>query len=293
MTRPQASVIIPHHNDEEALIHCLNSLAHCDHRADVEIIVVDNGAPKLDHKIIHAHPDIRFLRATEKGAAHARNYGVRHSNSRILIFTDSDCQVPTNFLTKAMDASIAHDISGGAIDMMSNDPDYANAVEAFEHVFAFNQQHYIQRKGFSVTANLVTNTDVFKHVGPFRAGVSEDYDWGQRATEYGYKIKFKPNLRVFHPSRSSWEGLTSKWRRITIESYGIHRSRRQSTALWLFRALLMPLSVPAHIPKVLFSSALNGPSERIAAIKTLARIRIWRMREMLRVTTHPDFAKTN
>ncbi|MFW5899467.1 MAG: glycosyltransferase family 2 protein, partial [Jiangellaceae bacterium] len=58
-------------------------------------------------------------------------------------------------------------------------------AQAFEAVFAFENRAYVERKGFSVTANLVTRRAVFEDVGPFRPGLSEDLDWCARARARG------------------------------------------------------------------------------------------------------------
>ena len=290
--RPAASVIIPHHNDKDRLFLCLASLQRCSNRAEVEIIVVDNGQPSLDATFTKHHPDISFHYEPETGAAHARNTGIRHAKGHILIFTDSDCQVAPDFLTQALEAGAAHDVTGGRVLLTTQGVKLPNAIQAFEQVFAFNQRHYIEDKGFSVTANLVTNIETIRAVGPFRAGLSEDYDWCQRATALGYKLVYQPDLIVSHPCRTSWGQLRSKWKRITAETYGVHRSRGKATALWVAHALLMPFSVAAHTPRVLRSSSLATPSERVGALTILARLRLWRMVEMIRIALSQDPAES-
>jgi GT2 family glycosyltransferase len=289
---PTASVIIPHHNAEDSLRLCLASLTTCQASAEVEIIVIDNGIPALSAEITKDHPDILFFYDPHAGAAHARNIGVEYAKGDILIFTDCDCQVAPDFLTKALEIGAKYNISGGAVRLTSQGITQPNGIQAFEHVFAFNQRRYIKEKGFSVTANLVTNIAVFKRVGPFRAAVSEDLDWGQRATALGYEIVFQPDLIVDHPCRSSWSELRSKWKRITVETYGVHRSHGQPNTLWIARALMMPISIIAHAPKIIWSSALNSPRERIGALYVLARLRMWRMVEMIRLTTRHDPAES-
>lgn len=292
MMPPSASIIIPHHNDKERLALCLASLEQCSNRAAVEIIVVDNGQPSLDAAFAASAPGIRFLKETRKGAAHARNAGVQEAQGHILIFTDSDCQVAPDFLTKALEVGARHDLAGGMVQLTTQRAKRSNSVQAFEQVFAFNQGDYIENKGFSVTANLVTNIDTFRKVGPFRAGLSEDFDWCQRATCLGYTLVYQPDLIVRHPCRTSWDQLRSKWKRITAETYGIHQSRGKANALWIARAFLMPLSILAHMPRVLRSSALSTPQERVGALAMLARLRLWRMIEMIRVVWPRNSAET-
>src|SRR3546814_1034304 len=48
------------------------------------------------------------------------------------------------------------------------------SAEAFEKVFAFDNEDYVRSKGFSVTANLFCRRADFEIVGPFRTELSED-----------------------------------------------------------------------------------------------------------------------
>ena len=56
------------------------------------------------------------------------------------------------------------------------------AAQGFEAVFAFDNRGYVQRKGFSVTANLLARREIYRRIGGFRTGLSEDKDWCHRAT---------------------------------------------------------------------------------------------------------------
>lgn len=289
---PKASVIIPHFRDKKRLHKCLIALAKNLDIQSVEIIVVDNGPATLSTDFQHFHPDINFLHEQKQGAAHARNTGVNHARGEILIFTDSDCIVAPNFLRQALKAGGQNAITGGDIQLQSTSNIPKSGAQAFEHVFAFNQQRYIKHCGFSATANLVTPRWVFDKVGPFRSGVSEDLDWCRRAIDLGFIPTFDPSMIVSHPSRKTWAQLRDKWRRITAESFALHRHHNKSLAMWWLRASLMPVSIPIHAPKVLRSSALNSPHERLSALTTLAAIRLWRMQEMMRLALRRPPANT-
>lgn len=282
---PIATVIIPHHNDAGRLAECLKSLAQCHTSEQIEIIVVDNGQPALPASFAQQHPDVTLLYTPTPSAALARNLGVAQAQGHILIFTDSDCKVAPNFLAEAIAAATQNDVTGGQVALSPHSPNAPNSIEAFELAFAFNQRHYTQRLGFSVTANMVTTSTVFRHVGAFRATLSEDYDWGRRATALGYQTVYAPDLVVHHPCRATWPDLRRKWQRITAETYATHKSGHRSNTLWVLRAALMPLSIFAHAPKAIFTGALPTPRARLGALVTLARIRIWRMVEMIRITT--------
>ena len=277
---PALAVIIPHYNDVVRLTRCLAALAP-QLGADVEVVVVDNGSSQSLDPARMALPGVRIVHEATKGAAPARNRGVAETKAEVLVFLDSDCLPAPDWLAaaRATAARPDGDLFGGRIDVFDETPGPRSGAEAFEAVFAFDWQGYIERKGFTVTANMVTRRTVFTDVGPFINGVSEDLDWCRRATAKGYRLKAAPDLRVGHPSRSDWAALEKKWRRMTREAYELHGS--QSRMTWSLKALAMPLSALVHLPRLLTSSRLSSPGERLRGIATLIHLRVVRMVWML------------
>ena len=123
---------------------------------------------------------------------------------------------------------------------------------------------------------------MFEAVGPFVSGLSEDKDWCLRARAKGYTIAYAPELRVQHPSRGDWSALVHKWQRLTREGFAVNGVTPVARAKWAIRALLMPFSILAHAPRILRSPRLHGARDRLAALGTLARIRLQRAIWMLR-----------
>lgn len=275
------AVIIPHYNDVTRLARCLAALGP-QLAPDVELVVVDNGSTEDLSPARASLPGVRIVTENAKGAALARNRGVAETTAEVLVFLDSDCLPAPDWLAAAR-ATAARgdgDLFGGRIDVFDETPGPRSGAEAFEAVFAFDWRGYIEQKGFTVTANMVTRRAVFVDVGPFINGLSEDLDWCRRATAKGYRLKAAPDLRVGHPSRSDWAGLRKKWLRMTRESFELQGNR--SRGAWALRALAMPLSVLVHLPKLLLSPRLSGFDERLRGATTLIRLRLARMGWMLR-----------
>ena len=278
---PDLAVIIPHYNDTTRLRRCLSALASQDLRG-VEVVVVDNGSTEPLAPIAEAFPFARFVTEAEKGAGPARNRGVKETTAPVLAFLDADCLPADDWIAQARATGGRQDgdLFGGRIDIFDETPPPRTGAEAFEAVFAFDWKGYIEKKGFSVTANLVTRREVFLHTGPLRNGLSEDLEWCRRATSKGWRLGAAPELRVSHPSRSDWAALRKKWNRMTREAYEFEGAG--SHAKWAIKALAMPASAVAHLPKVMTSTQLTGPGERIRAAGTLFRLRLQRMVWMLR-----------
>ncbi|KAA8606414.1 glycosyltransferase [Salipiger aestuarii] len=271
-------MIIPHHADPVRLERCLAALApQLD--PEIEAVVVDNApATPLPAALITRFPAVRLVVEPAAGAAHARNRGVAETRAPLLIFLDCDCLPDPDWLQRALGAARAHPgaLVGGRVSVFDETPPPRSGAEAFEAVFAFDNRAYIARKGFSVTANLVAPRAVFDRVGGFRPGLSEDLDWCHRATAAGTPLVYDDGLRVAHPSRSDWPALARKWRRLTDEAWGLQERGPRARMFWALRALAMPLSALAHLPKVVRSRQLHTPSERNRAAATLFKLRITR-----------------
>ena len=281
---PDIAVIIPHYNDIDRLEFCLNELMKND-VGSAEILVVDNNSPTPPDRLHDVFPGVRFLSESEKGAGPARNHGVLESSAPVLAFIDADCVPDHDWLCMVRKVAPRADLIGGRVDVFDETPPPRSGPEAFEKVFAFDFKTYIEIKGFSGSGNLVTSRAVFNDVGPFRTVVSEDSDWSFRATAKDYQLIYEDGLRVRHPSRSDWNALRHKWHRLTCESFALelaNRSGPSARGRWAIKALAMPLSAVAHLPKLLLSPKLDTFGERLRGAGTLARLRLVRMVWMLR-----------
>tara|TARA_R110002051_G_scaffold146786_2_gene219588 strand:+ start:72560 stop:73450 length:891 start_codon:yes stop_codon:yes gene_type:complete len=284
---PDAAIIIPHYNDVTRLLRCLQALQP-QLSARVEVVVIDNSSTDDLDVVRDAFPNLRLITEPQAGAAQARNRGVAETTAPRLFFIDADCVPTSNWIETALAATDQSagpyanaDVIGGAVDVFYETPAPRSGAEAFEAVFAFDNRSYVETKNFSVTANLLTRRDVFEATGPFDGSRSEDVDWCRRAIAKGYKLAYVDALKVSHPSRADWPALRKKWKRMTHESFGMNGVHFRARIKWALRAALMPVSAFFHAAKVIRHPDLNGPSERWAALYTLARLRLLRMTWMM------------
>jgi len=280
---PEISVIIPHYNQPEALNACLASVAaQTFGLSRMEIIVADNNSPGDLTALKKAYPSVKFINAAERGAAPARNAGMKAARGGVFAFIDADCVADRRWLENGVAALSACDLSGGAVTVTAKDASARTPVESFERIFAFNQRRYINRKYFSVTANLIVSRKVALAVGLFRNGVSEDVDWCRRARALGFRLAFNDTSIISHPARRSWEDLTVKWDRLIKERWNGFGGRNLARRLiWAGLAIATALSAAPHMTVILFSRRVNKAQDKIAAAGVLARIRLWRAWRML------------
>ena len=281
----RVSVIVPHYRDLKGLDACLSALANQTARPD-EIIVADNNSPEGEAAVatvIAGRAHLTIVR--EQGAGPARNGGVAASTGDILAFTDSDCLPEPQWLANALAALSSCDYVGGAMQVLVADEHNLTPAEAFERVFAFDNETYVLAKGFTVTANLVCRRVLFDDVGGFRTGVSEDLEWCQRARAKGYSIGYAADAVIGHPARRTWPEMTRKWRRLDSEAFELALESPGGRWRWLLKSLALPASALVHTPRVLVSPALATITDRLKALSLLYRLRIWRAVDSLQLLT--------
>lgn len=284
----RVSVVVPHYNDPAALDRCLASLAAQTFPADAfEVVVADNRSPQGEAEIARAIAGrARLVIAEDRGAGPARNAGVAQTRAPLLAFIDSDCVAEPQWLAAGTAALERADFVGGRMVVPDTDGGKSGA-EAFEQVFAFDNRRYVEKLGFTVTANLFCPRALYDRVGGFRVGVSEDLEWCHRARDLGFRIGYAPDAVVAHPARPDWPALVTKWRRINAESYALVSGTARGRLGWLAKTWALPASILAHAPRVLRSSRLATPAERTAALATLARLRLWRFVDAHRLLVRP------
>jgi GT2 family glycosyltransferase len=283
---PRVSVIVPHYSDLGRLDICLAALCRQTYPRDAfEIVVSDNNSPEGEAAVARVIDGrARLTIVPVKGAGAARNGGVDAARGEILAFTDSDCQPAAEWLARGLEALEGFDFVGGRMTVLARDPDHLTACEAFERVFAFDNEDYVLRKRFTVTANLFARRSVFEAVGGFETRVvSEDVDWCLRAGAAGFRIGYASAAVVGHPARRDWPDLIKKWRRMNSETFGLFARGRAGRLRWLLRALLMPFSAVVHTPRALAGRGLGSLGQRLGAVLVLYRLRFWRCGDSLRL----------
>ena len=272
------SVIIPHYNDLHGLDSCLSALARQSYPGElIEVIVSDNcspqGAPAVEECVAGR---ARMVVCETRGAGPARNAGVAASSAPLLAFIDSDCVPEPQWLAAGITALAGHDVVGGAVKVTVTHNGPLSPAEAYEMCFAFNNEAYVRKKGFTGSGNLFTSRRVFDDVGPFKAGLSEDIDWSHRATAKGYRLGYASDAAVTHPARRNWAELRRKWLRTQSELYSLRAPTVPNRLRWLARSWAMPLSIAAHVPAIWSHNRLTNTRDRRAALAGLVQLRLWR-----------------
>lgn len=86
----KVSVIIPFYSNFSWLDEAIQSVLNQTY-TDYEIIVINDGSPEFDHDFLNRNKkNIIYFKTSNKGPAHARNFGISKSRGEYLAFLDSD-----------------------------------------------------------------------------------------------------------------------------------------------------------------------------------------------------------
>ena len=287
-SRPDISVIIPHLNQPQQLAECLESLSGQTLPPDrFEVIVVDNGSRESPATTIAPFEGVRLETESAPGPGPARNRGAAASRGAILAFIDADCIADEDWLKTISGrfAEAGHRVTlGGEVAIGYVDPSRLTMLEAYESVFAYRQQEYIEKHGFSGTGNLAVRRKDFAAVGPFGGiDIAEDRDWGRRALAKGYRVLFVPEMIVYHPARKSMAELQDKWDRHILHAFEERRERRFGRSRWALLAIAVAISPLADVRRVALSRRIPDFRAKLLALLALFRIRQYRALRMLRL----------
>lgn len=276
--RDFVSVIVPHFNDLDRLELCLDCLQEQTLPGDrYEVIVCDNDSPVgRDAVLARVGNRARVVFEMERGAAAARNRGVREAAGEILAFTDSDCRPDRDWLARGIDGLAEFDVVGGSVQVFVRDEENMTPTEAFEMVFAFRNSKYIRKNGFSVTASLITTKATFMKVGNFTKGVSEDIDWCRRALRANFTLGYREDCIILHPARRTFDELEAKWSRLVMQSYLLAKSEKGNTLRWAVHNWIVLASILPHLLVISVTPKLPRWRDKLRAARALVKIRLYR-----------------
>jgi len=202
MSPNESSLIIPAYRDHTEFAICLASAARIDPPPGEIIIVVDgNNQAVMDRACGHGFKTIMLTGAP--GVAAARNAGAKAATGRLLLFTDSDVEVPVSFVAQAVRvfadapefaAAIgAYDDQPSAPGMVSR---YRNLLHHFTH-----QNARAEAQTFWGGCGAIMK-DAFDSVGGFDERYHkpsvEDIELGYRLKQKGWRIRLDPTWQVKH-----------------------------------------------------------------------------------------------
>ena len=216
------TVVIVTLNDKERLLKCINSIIENDYPKDkYEILVVDGGSKDGTIEALE-EMKIRYIIDEGGNISHGRNKGLINAKNDYLLFTDSDCIVPKDWInlmnTRANNFDNTNIIGiGGPNYSPANTTIYEKSISILQKSFfgsGGSPQSYKFAKPQKVISlancNIMYHKDELldkKYLYDESFNVGEDLELNYRLKKDGYEFLYDPEIFVFHHHRSSFRSF--------------------------------------------------------------------------------------
>lgn len=209
---PGLSLIIPVYNRPGEVGELLESLVG-QSDMDFEVLIVEDGSSLSCEEVIRPYEDrldLHYFFKANEGPGPSRNYGSERARGDFLVFLDSDCVIPSDYV-EAVKAGLERegaDAFGG--------PDRAHeGFTRFQKAINFSMTSFLTTGGIRGgtekmgkfhprSFNMGYNLEVFKATGGFsEMRFGEDVDLSLRIIEKGFKSILIKEAYVFHKRRST------------------------------------------------------------------------------------------
>lgn len=198
---PLISVIIPNYNGAATLAHCLRAATSVSDEA-VEVIVVDDGSDDASIEIIKLFSCTLIPLAQHVGASHARNTGAKHSHGEILFFTDADCLLREDTLSRVRRGLSTADrdvVLGGTYTPQPYDDGF---FSRFQSIFInYSETKNPLQPDYVATHAMAIKAVTFRDSGGFAENmrpILEDVEYSHRLRRSGITLSMDPALQVQH-----------------------------------------------------------------------------------------------
>lgn len=247
--KPTVSIILPTHNRAQRLKQSIKSILHQTY-PDFELIVIDDASTDKTAEVVKSFKDKRisyFRQQKNRGAAAARNVGLKKARAKLIAFNDDDDIWDKRKLEKQVKAFTQAEPKIGVVyvgmkRIKGNEIKYfPEEVVGEKGKKEGNIQKELYLENFIGLPTAVIRKECFEKVGLFDEALPPYGDWELflRISQHFY-FKYLPQTLVESPILSA--GLTSKREvipKITRTIFQKHRSvieqDKQILAAWQFR----------------------------------------------------------
>jgi GT2 family glycosyltransferase len=196
------AIIIPVGGAAPAWARCAESVARLDPPPGEIVAVMDGPNPRAADTAAGIGARVVVL-DSPGGPARARNRGVLEAESDILLFIDSDVEVPVDLVTKVAEL---FNLDAGLTAVMGS-YDAAPADPAFISQYRNLLHHFVHQQGREAASTFwagcgAIRSEAFREVGGFDEEYPvpciEDIELGSRLVRAGYAIRLVKDLQVKH-----------------------------------------------------------------------------------------------
>lgn len=205
------SIVIPVFNRPDEIDRLLQSLTFQDDNNPFEVVVVEDGSTNDAKQLCESYSnqlEINYYFKPNSGPGDSRNYGMSKAKGNYFLILDSDCVLPSHYLStvrKALSASYT-DCFGGADAAHESFTFFQKVVNAvMTNPFSTGGVRG-RKKGLTRfqprSFNMGVSKQLFETTGGFgKIHPGEDPEFVFRAWDLGFKTRFVDGAEVFHERR--------------------------------------------------------------------------------------------
>lgn len=206
------SIVIPVYNRPDEVNELLNSLVS-QHYSNFEVLIIEDGSKLKCKEVVDGYTDrldIKYFYKENGGQGFARNFGFERAKGDFYIVFDSDCLIPSNYLTMVdsfLNKNLV-DAFGGpdkahpsfnvlqkAISYSMTSPFTTGGIRGGKnHVGKFHPRSF----------NMGISSEVFEKTKGYKiTRMGEDLEFSIRIINSGFKTALIQEAYVFHKRRTS------------------------------------------------------------------------------------------
>jgi glycosyltransferase involved in cell wall biosynthesis len=205
------SIVIPVFNRPDEIDRLLRSLTFQDDENPFEVVVVEDGSTNDAKQICEGYSnqlEINYYFKPNSGPGDSRNYGMTKAKGNYFLILDSDCVLPSHYLSTVREALYTSytDCFGGAdaahesftffqkvVNAVMTNPLSTGGVRGHKKGLTRFQPRSFN---MGISKQLFDATDGFGKIHP-----GEDPEFVFRAWDLGFKTRFVDGAEVFHERR--------------------------------------------------------------------------------------------
>ncbi|MFA6889046.1 MAG: glycosyltransferase family 2 protein [Candidatus Woesearchaeota archaeon] len=266
------TIIIPTYNNANYLDECLKRVIQQDY-PNYEILVIDDCSTDDTEKIVKKYP-VRYIKNKENsGASYTRNIGATLSKGKILVYLDSDVNIPSHAVSSIVNNLIKkHDVLMvmGTYSENTKDLNFVSDYKNLDLGFRFLQLDYkipyLSSFFFAISKDVFKNTDGFST--SFKKSSVEDVEFGWKICN-GKKLTLQDrNVKIDHRKKYTiWNLLKSNYVRVI----NIYKIRINSGGKYKVGNDI-PLAYKVNVflaPSIFFSAFLSLVHQEFALLTVL------------------------
>lgn len=258
------SILVPAYNEEQSIASCLNSLVSVAYD-DKEIIVVDDASTDRTGQAVEKFLDkgvILVRREKNGGRAAALNTGLKRAIGDVIITTDADTVVPSDWLQKFASCFERQGVVavGGAYQACNKDKPLVNATSILDQIL-----NGVFKKSLVPNKLSGVNSAILRKALLDLGGFNEN-SWWSEDSELGWKLKrtgkvvYDPDNVVNTTYPDTWSDI---WKRKFYWGYAMGLKFREqmpfNIKLWLRPMIFLALftSLLASLATIPFGMNLS------------------------------------